>query len=189
MSHTATVIEKDNLAYNIEKHVGVPARKCYQCGKCSAGCPVAVEMDFPPSIVMRLLQTETQANDEKILRSHSIWLCLTCEMCLCRCPMEIDIPSIMDFLRQKSLREKKMNPKAKKIVAFHKSFLNSIKYTGRLFELGLTLDYKRRSLSLMQDIPLAPRMISRGKLHLIPEIIKGRPQIARIFKKTSKKEN
>jgi heterodisulfide reductase subunit C len=189
MSHTETLMEKNSLAIHLEKHVDVIARKCYQCGKCSAGCPVAEEMDFPPSMIMRLLQTETQANDDKILRSYSIWLCLTCEMCLCRCPMEIDIPSAMDFLRQMSLSEKKVNLKAKRIIAFHRSFLNSIKYTGRLFELGLTLDYKRRSLTLMQDIALAPRMISRGKLHFIPEIIKGRPQVAKIFKKTSKKEN
>ena len=184
MSHTETLIEKNNLAYSLEKHVEVVSRKCYQCGKCSAGCPVANEMDLPPSMVMRLLQTESQANDEKILRSYSIWLCVTCEMCLCRCPMEIDIPSVMDFLRQKSLKEKKVNPKANNIIAFHKSFLNSIRLTGRLFELGLTLDYKRRSLTLMQDIPLAPRMISRGKLHFIPEIIKGRAHVGKIFKKT-----
>jgi heterodisulfide reductase subunit C len=186
MSHTATLIEKETLAYNIEKSIEVLARKCYQCGKCSAGCPVAEEMDLPPSMVMRMLQTETPVNDEKILRSSSIWLCLTCEMCLCRCPMEIDIPSVMDFLRHKSLKEKKVNPEARNIISFHKSFLNSIKYTGRLFELGLTLDYKRRSLTLLQDIALAPRMISRGKLHFIPEIIKGRPHIGKIFKKTSK---
>lgn len=184
MSHTATLTEKNTLAYNLETNVDVISRKCYQCGKCSAGCPVAGEMDLPPSMVMRLLQTETPANDEKILRSYSIWLCVTCEMCFCRCPMEIDIPSVMDFLRQRSLREKKANPKAKRIIAFHKAFLNSIKHTGRLFELGLTIDYKLRSLTLMQDVPLAPRMISRGKLHFIPEIIKGRPQIGKIFRKT-----
>ncbi len=189
MSHNVTLTERDTLASHLEKNIDVLARKCYQCGKCSAGCPVAGEMDFPPSMVMRLLQTETQANDEKILKSYSIWVWLTCEMCLCRCPMEIDIPSVMDFLRQKSLKGKKVNPKAKRIIAFHKSFLNSIKYTGRLFELGLTLDYKRRSLTLMQDVALAPRMISRGKLHFIPEIIKGRPHVAKIFKKTNKKED
>lgn len=184
MSHTETITENNTLALSLEKQVDVLSRKCYQCGKCSAGCPVAQDMDFPPSVVMRLLQTESEANDEKILRSHSIWLCLTCEMCLCRCPMEIDIPSVMDFLRQKSLREKKVNPLAKNIIAFHRSFLNSIRLTGRLFELGLTVDYKRRSMTLMQDIQLAPRMISRGKLHFIPEIIKGRPHLGKIFKKT-----
>jgi len=125
------------------------------------------------------------ANDDKILRSDSIWLCVTCEMCLSRCPMEIDIPSMMDFLRQRSRSEKKVNKKAKNIIAFHKAFLNSIKFTGRLYELGLILDYKRQSLNLTQDISLAPKMISRGKLHLFPNMIKGTSQIARIFKKTS----
>jgi heterodisulfide reductase subunit C len=99
--------------------------------------------------------------------------------------MEIDIPSMMDLLRQRSRSEKKVNKKAKNIIAFHKAFLNSIKFTGRLYELGLILDYKRQSLNLTQDISLAPKMISRGKLHLFPNMIKGTSQIARIFKKTS----
>jgi heterodisulfide reductase subunit C len=185
MSHSEHLIERNSLAFSIEKNVEVHAQKCYQCGKCSAGCPVADEMDLPPSMVMRLLQTEEIANDEKVLRSHSIWLCVTCEMCLSRCPMEIDIPSMMDYLRQKSRSEKKVNKKAKNIIAFHKSFLNSIRFTGRLYELGLILDYKRQSLNLMQDISLAPKMISRGKLHLFPNMIKGTALIARIFKKTS----
>jgi heterodisulfide reductase subunit C len=186
MSHSEHHIENNSLAAAIEQHVEVKAQKCYQCGKCSAGCPVAEDMDFPPSMVLRLLQTELPANDEKVLKSYSIWLCVTCEMCLSRCPMEIDIPSMMDFLRQKSRSEKKVNPKAKNIISFHKSFLNSIKYTGRLYELGLILDYKRQSLNMMQDVALAPKMLSTGKLHIFPEIIKGTPQVARIFKKTSK---
>ncbi len=186
MSQSEHHIETNLLAYTIEKNVEVSARKCYQCGKCSAGCPVAYDMDLPPSMIMRLLQTESPANDDKVLRSHSIWLCVTCEMCLSRCPMEIDIPSMMDFLRQKSRIEKKVNRKAKNIIAFHKSFLNSIRYTGRLFEFGLILDYKRQSLNLTQDISLAPRMISRGKLHFIPHLIKGKSQMSRIFKETIK---
>ena len=184
MSHSEHSIERDSLAYAIEKHVEVHAQKCYQCGKCSAGCPVAEEMDLPPSLVMRLLQTEKSSNDDKVLRSESIWLCLTCEMCLSRCPMEIDIPSMMDYLRQRSRSEKKVNPKMKNIVSFHKAFLHSIQYTGRLFDLGLILDYKRQSLKLTQDMMLAPKMISNGKLHFIPELLKDMPHITKIFKKT-----
>jgi heterodisulfide reductase subunit C2 len=185
MSHSEHHTERNSLAFSIEKNVEVLTQKCYQCGKCSAGCPVANDMDYPPSMVMRMLQTEDPVNDDKILRSNSIWLCVTCEMCLSRCPMEIDIPSMMDHLRQKSRSEKKVNRKARNIIAFHKSFLNSIRFTGRLFELGLILDYKRQSLNLTQDITLAPKMITRGKLHLFPFMIKGKAQMARIFKKTS----
>jgi len=136
-------------------------------------------------MVMRMLQTENPANDDKILRSKTIWLCLTCEMCLSRCPMEIDIPSVMDYLRQRCLKENKANPLAKNVISFHKSFLRSIKYTGRLYELGLVVDYKRQSFKLTQDITLAPKMILKGKLHFIPERIKGVKHISSIFKKVS----
>lgn len=187
MSHSEHT-ERNSLAYAIEKNVAVHTQKCYQCGKCTAGCPVADEMDLPPSMVMRLLQTENTMNDERVLKSHTIWLCLSCEMCLSRCPMEIDIPSMMDFLRQKSRSEKKVNPKAENIISFHKSFLNSIRLTGRLYELGLIVDYKRQSLKLMQDVTLAPKMITRGKLHLFPEMIRDRAHLAKIFRKTNNKD-
>ena len=143
-------------------------------------------MDYPPSMTLRMLQTENPANDEKLLRSHSIWLCVNCEMCLSRCPIEIDIPSIMDYLRQRSVSEKKVNRKAKNVFAFHKSFLNSIKLTGRLYEIGLIADYKRQSLNLLQDVSLAPKMLRRGKLPLLPESIRRISQIRKIFKRTSK---
>ncbi len=186
MSHHDHHTESYTLAASIMKNVEVHAQKCYQCGKCTAGCPVADEMDLPPSMVLRLLQTEDPVNEDKVLRSHAIWLCVTCEMCLSRCPMEIDIPSMMDYLRHKSMSENKVNRKAKNIIAFHKSFLNSIKFTGRLFELGLIIDYKRRSLNMTQDMTLAPKMISRGKLHFIPDSIRDTAHIRKIFKKTSK---
>jgi heterodisulfide reductase subunit C2 len=167
----------------IRMDTGVIVNKCYQCGKCSAGCPVATEMDYPPSLVMRMLQTEEPAQKEKVLRSMSIWLCVSCEMCLTRCPMEIDIPTLMDYMRQKSYKAKKTNPKAKHIISFHKSFLDSINYTGRLYEMGLIVDYKMRTGAMMQDVAVAPKMFVKGKLNPMPEVIKGRKKIAAIFDK------
>jgi heterodisulfide reductase subunit C len=169
------------LSGELTRETGVIINKCYQCGKCSAGCPVATEMDYPPSLVMRMLQTDDANHYDKLLKSMSIWLCISCEMCLTRCPMEIDIPKLMDTMRQKSLVAKKTNPQAKKIISFHKSFLDSINYTGRLYEMGLIVDYKMRTGAMIQDVAIAPKMFMKGKLNPIPEIIKGRKKVAAIF--------
>ncbi|KPK95669.1 heterodisulfide reductase subunit C [bacterium SM23_31] len=158
--------------------------RCYQCGKCSAGCPLSEDMDYPPSQLMRMLQLETPEVEANILRSYTIWLCLTCETCIARCPQEVDIPKIMDFLRSESLRRKKVHPSAKDIISFHKSFLDSIKYTGRLHEVGLIAGYKFRTYHLLKDLPVAPKLFLRGKLKLFPHFIKGKSVISRIFTKT-----
>lgn len=168
----------------MKEDTGVSAVKCYQCGKCSAGCPVSDEMDFPPSVIMRMLQKDEKFFDEKVLKSYTIWVCLTCEMCYARCPMEIDIPKAMDYLRQKSLTENKVNKKAYRILAFHKSFLGSIKSVGRLHEVGLIISYKMKTFNLFQDVLNAPKLFSRGKLHILPERINGRKNLSKIFSKT-----
>jgi heterodisulfide reductase subunit C2 len=186
MSDSHEISHHVSLSGEVRMDTGVIINKCYQCGKCSAGCPVATEMDFPPSLVMRMLQTDDPEQYDKLLKSMSIWLCVSCEMCLTRCPMEIDIPKLMDYMRQKSVKAKKNNSKANHIIAFHKSFLDSINYTGRLYEMGLIVDYKMRTGAMMQDVAVAPKMFVKGKLNPIPEIIKGRKKLAAIFNKIQK---
>jgi len=187
MSSNPHSLNMAGLSGELMEHTEVRASHCYQCGKCSAGCPLSEEMDYPPSVLMRMLQTGNPELEDKVLRSFSIWVCLTCEMCFARCPMSIDIPKMMDFLREKSLKENKANRKAKEIIAFHKSFLDSIRYTGRLYEIGLFADYKTRTLKILDDLALAPKMLKRGKLNIFPEMIHDRSGIGSIFKKTIKK--
>lgn len=180
-------MNKEDLSFSVRQITGVNTRECYQCGKCTAGCPVAERMDLPPSVIMRMIQSGDTATEEEILRSLSIWLCLTCETCYSRCPMELDIPKVIDYLREKSFAEGKVNPEAHNIVAFHKAFLNDIERNGRLNEIGLMLDYKIHSGSFFQDVTLAPEMFSKGKLHLLAERIKDRKGLARLFKDQLKK--
>jgi len=180
-------MDKEDLSASIKQLTGVNVRACYQCGKCTAGCPVAERMDIRPSVIMRKLQSGGAAEEEELLRSNSIWLCLTCETCYSRCPMELDIPKVMDYLRERSNSEGKVNPTSRDIVTFHKSFLNAVESNGRLHEISLILDYKIHSGNLFQDVTLAPEMYIKGKLHLLPERIKDRKGLARLFKDQFKK--
>jgi len=175
-------MEKKGYISEIKSNTNVNVNRCYQCGKCSAGCAVAEEMDYPPSRVMRMLQTNDVENYRKILSSESVWLCVSCQNCLTRCPMEIDIPHLMDYLRGKAIQEKTVNKKSKNILSFHRAFLDSVKYTGRLYEIGLIADYKARTFNILQDMDVAPKMFAKGKLPIIPEIVKNKKQIGDIFK-------
>ena len=117
------------MAWSMRRVSSYP--RCYQCGKCTAGCVLAEEMDFPPSFLVRLLQIRTPENDNRVLGSNAIWICLNCENCIARCPKEIDIPKIMDYLREQSRHRNCINKQSRPVVAFHSAFLQSVRYTGR----------------------------------------------------------
>lgn len=171
------------LAEAVAAATGESVFNCYQCGKCTAGCPLAEEMDFAPNQVLRLLQLGQPGMDEEVLGSLSIWLCLTCEQCSTRCPQEVDIPKITDWLRQESQRRGLANKKAKAILAFHTSFLDTIRRGGRLHEVGLITTFKLRTWRLFQDVLVAPKLLARGKLGILPHRIEGHAGVKRIFER------
>jgi heterodisulfide reductase subunit C len=179
MSHSSHSAEDHSLAGLIQNRIGIAVERCYQCGKCSAGCPAASEMDLAPSVVLRHLQTRSAESETRVLSSYSIWLCLACQTCIARCPMEVDLPKVIDVLRAESLKRKLVNPRAKDIVSFHTSFLNTIKRFGRMWEMGMVGEYKLRTGHFMQDVKVAPVMFFKGKLSLIPGF--HRKFVSRIF--------
>jgi heterodisulfide reductase subunit C len=79
----------------IESISGECLLACNQCGKCSAGCPVAFSMDILPNQVIRL----AQLGIEDVLASQTIWTCASCLTCVSRCPKGIDLPRIMEAMR------------------------------------------------------------------------------------------
>lgn len=190
MHDTHHHVEKlhQSLKERVESMTGVKINNCYQCGKCTAGCPLADDMDLKPSQVLRLLQLDRPQDEDRILSSLAIWLCLTCETCFTRCPKEVEFPIVMDFLRAESIRKGLVHKEAKKILAFHRTFLDSVRLTGRLQEVGLVAGYKMRTLDLLKDVEKAPAMFFKGKLNIFPQLIKGREHIQKIFENVKKAE-
>lgn len=185
--HESTKIN-NSLKSQLEETIGVIASHCYQCGKCTAGCPLNEEMDIMPNQILRMLQLELPGYEDKILGSLSIWLCLACDTCYSRCPQEVKLSQVMDFLRQESIRQNKVNPKAKDILKFHQSFLETIERNGKLNEVWLTINYKLKTLNLMQDVEHAPSMFLKGKLSIIPDRVQNVREIEKIFKRISNNE-
>jgi heterodisulfide reductase subunit C len=179
--------ENHIITSQIKDNTGVDVNLCYQCGKCTAGCVLADDMDYPSSYIMRLLQTNEEGNYLKVLSSNAIWLCVNCENCIGRCPKEVDIPVVMDYLRAESVKRKLVSSKAKPVLSFYKSFLGIIKSTGRLNEVFMTISYKMRTFRLWQDVKLVPSMLLKGKLKFWPDSIKRRSDISAIFRKTNSK--
>jgi heterodisulfide reductase subunit C len=76
---------------------------CYQCGKCSAGCPMSFAMDLLPNQIIRCVQLGLV---DDVAKSRTPWLCASCLVCTVRCPKGIDIASVMETLRQIALRRR-----------------------------------------------------------------------------------
>jgi len=92
---------RDQTRLKVEEISGTNLDACYQCGKCSAGCPSAFVMDMLPHRIIRDLQLGvTQA----VLSSSTPWVCASCEACSVRCPRGIEVARVMEALRQIPLR-------------------------------------------------------------------------------------
>lgn len=181
--NTSSYIRRHTIADEISERTFQDVSLCYQCGKCSAGCPVRYYMDIAPNKVVRLIQLGYY---EDALKSSTPWLCAGCLTCSTRCPKEFDLAKFMDAVREIAI-EKGVEVKEKNILKFHKAFLDQINSHGRSYEVGLVAEYKMKTLDLLQDVDSAPGMYLKGKLAILPHNIKDRKGVKSIFKKTSGK--
>ena len=164
---TKTGDRRHPLAQAVEQETDSNLYLCYQCVKCSSGCPVAEYMDLLPHQVMRSIQF----NDEEVLKANTAWICAACVTCTTRCPQGIDVAGVMDVLRIES-RKRKIKPPIPDVELFTKVFLRIIGSLGRLYEAGLMGTMNMLTLQPMKDMDLGVQMILKGKIRLLPEFIR-----------------
>jgi len=155
-------------------------RHCLQCRSCSGACPFVQAMDMGPSKVMRLLQLGLE---DMALENSTIWICVGCHTCDGNCPMAIDIPAVMDFLRQKALQRGVPVPEPD-ILSFHREVLGSIGRYGRTHKLEIMLRYKARTGTWLEDLDAGLRLLAKRKLDLLPSTVRDRETLRHIASST-----
>lgn len=170
----------------VEQGSGVKVSACFQCRKCTNGCPVTFAMDLYPDQVMRYIQLGWR---EPVLASGTIWVCAACETCTTRCPNEVDIAQAMDFLKQTVARGQ-AGAREKKVLTFHRVFLDDVRKRGRVFESGMMQNYLLKSGELVQklkdrtivdELRLGWTLYRKGRLNLLPHGIKGKREVEQLF--------
>jgi len=158
-------------------------RRCYQCGKCTAGCPVAFAADVMPHQVIRYLQLGMK---DEALENRMIWLCATCSTCTTRCPCGIDLAGVMDALRI-AAREEGRTAAGREVALFHRTFLDSVRRFGRVHEASLAVLLNLKGGRPFKDIDLGVKFLRHGKLSPVPARA-GRGAMDRLFAASRRKE-
>ncbi len=179
---------KPDMVKYVEELAHTKVMECYQCGKCTAGCPMGNVMTSGPTRQIHLVQTGQVLEAASM---DSIWQCVSCWTCSARCPKLVNITGVMDALKQISVEKGTTSKRYESTVLFQKAFLNNIRRNGRTNELELVAMYKIRGFmsnfnpfAALSDAQLGPKMLVRGKLHFMPgSPVKDKAVVDRIFRK------
>jgi heterodisulfide reductase subunit C len=125
-----------NFKYEI---AGVPGGEnilcCFQCGTCSAVCPVgAKDSRYDPRKIIRMALLGMR---DEVLSSDFLWLCSACYSCHERCPQEVKITSLIEAIQTIAISEGKMHPS-------HKASIDLLDKHGRMVEID-EFDNKMRA--------------------------------------------
>jgi heterodisulfide reductase subunit C len=100
---------------------------CYQCGTCTADCPIAMRIEeFRPRQIARLA---VYGQKDRLLSGDTLWLCAGCYTCYERCPQKVRISEIISALRKLAVEEGLLPPT-------YKALMKSIAERGYIYEIG-----------------------------------------------------
>ncbi|MBO5402189.1 MAG: 4Fe-4S dicluster domain-containing protein [Clostridia bacterium] len=94
------------LQQEIIRISGVNPKKCMRCGKCTATCPAFDEMEYHPHQFVAMVE---DGDIEPLLKSESLYRCLTCFACVDRCPRNVEPAKLVEAVRLTVIRQKDAN--------------------------------------------------------------------------------
>jgi heterodisulfide reductase subunit C2 len=171
------------LKRELRNLLGIDVDTCLECGKCSGGCSNGHVFDYTPRKIVQLVKLGAE---ETLMKMDALWICLSCQLCLDRCPSGIDIPRILDHLREKARR--KVIPASRPAVGlFHELMLDQIRNSGRISEVGLMLRFKAATGQYGKDVRLGIRMALRGKLNPFTPSMTNVNKVRRLYNNVPEK--
>jgi heterodisulfide reductase subunit C len=162
----------------VKQRSGQNIDRCYQCLKCTVGCPMSAHFEHKPNSLIRMIQYDKR---EQVLASRSIWLCVSCMTCAARCPNQVDMSVVMDTLREMAVESGAPYGAEKNVVLLHEEFIRSIRMWGRLHEVTFFMAYMLRSFDFFSPIPSGVTLFAKGKLPLVHRRIKGIKGLQELF--------
>ena len=154
--------------------------ECYQCGKCTGGCPMAHAMDLKPRGVMRCAQVGSL---ERILKSNTIWLCTGCHTCVERCPHDVNIPSLIEEARYLA---SDMGYERRDSKVLNEVFISNLKMFGRNHEMLLAGLYNMIAFKPFQDMSSVPHMLTNDLVGVKPHETKNSESIKKMIERAEK---
>lgn len=99
-------MEDKYLQEEIVRISAVNPRKCMRCGKCSATCPAYDEMEYHPHQFVSMVEN---GDIEPLLKSESLYKCLSCFACVERCPRGVEPAKLVEAVRLAAIRKQGEN--------------------------------------------------------------------------------
>lgn len=164
---------------HIERTCDVDLNTCMECGKCSGGCSNIRNMNYSPRKIIQLIKL---GDETKLLNGEDMWLCVGCNLCVDRCPSGIDIPRIMDCLKE-TAAARGIKPAREHIALFHQLLLGSVFKRGRIAESTLMIRFNTQTGQYLKDAGLGLKLFLKGKLNPFSPMVKDIDSVRRFFKK------
>ena len=94
------------LREELIRQSGANPKKCMKCGKCSATCPAYDEMEYHPHQFVSMVES---GDIEPLLKSESLYTCLSCFACIERCPRGVEPAKLVEAVRLSVIRKQGEN--------------------------------------------------------------------------------